>query len=79
MGGIKPALDAVNKRIDHSIGALRARWGLQSERAFWDALATILLESFEVEVVNVNEFDREGEVFRRPEQVELDVIIKTAC
>jgi len=68
--------DAVNKRIDCSIGALGARWGLQSEWAFRDALAAILVESFEVEVVNVDEFDREGEVFGRPEQVELDVIIK---
>ncbi len=70
--------DAVNKRIDRSIGALGARWGLQSERAFRDALAAILVESFEVEVVNIDEFDREGEVFGRPEQVELDVIIKNS-
>ena len=33
-------------------------------------------ESFGVEVLNVNEFDDEGEVFGRPDQVELDVIIK---
>jgi len=29
-----------------------------------------------VEVINVNEFDDEGEVFGRPDQIELDVIIK---
>ena len=65
-----------DRRFDRSIGALGSRWGLQSERAFRDALAGILEESFGVEVLNVNEFDDEGEVFGRPDQVELDVIIK---
>jgi hypothetical protein len=65
-----------DRRFDRSIGALGSRWGLQSERAFRDALAGILEESFGVEVVNVNEYDDEGEVFGKPDQVELDVIIK---
>jgi hypothetical protein len=64
------------KRIDRSIGALGARWGMQSERAFRNALAGILEETFGVQVINVNEYDDKGEVFGRPEQVELDVIIK---
>lgn len=64
------------KKFDRSIGALGARWGLQSEAAFRQALAGILEESFGVEVVNVNEYDEQGEVFGRPDQVELDVIIK---
>jgi len=68
--------DETNRRIDRSIGALGARWGMQSERAFRDALAGILVESFGVKVINVNEFDDAGEVFGRPDQVELDVIIK---
>jgi len=63
-------------KFDRSIGALGARWGIRSERAFRDALAGILEESFGVEVINVNEFDDAGEVFGYPEQVELDVIIK---
>ena len=61
---------------DRSIGALGSRWGLQSEKAFRDALAGILEKNFGVEVVNVNEYDDEGVVFGRPDQVELDVIIK---
>nr|VFJ54042.1 MAG: hypothetical protein BECKFM1743C_GA0114222_101335 [Candidatus Kentron sp. FM]VFK10863.1 MAG: hypothetical protein BECKFM1743B_GA0114221_101585 [Candidatus Kentron sp. FM] len=61
---------------ERSIGALGARWGMQSERAFRDALAAILEGSFGVQVINVNEFDDKGEVFGRPEQVEIDVIIK---
>ena len=63
-------------RHDRSIGALGSRWGMQSEAAFRNALAGILEKSFGVEVVNVNEYDDRGEVFGRPDQVELDVIIK---
>ena len=64
------------KKFDRSIGALGARWGLQSEAAFRKALAGILEQSFGVEVLNINEYDEQGEVFGRPDQVELDVIIK---
>ncbi|MGF1612902.1 MAG: PD-(D/E)XK nuclease family protein [Gammaproteobacteria bacterium] len=64
------------KKYDRSIGALGARWGLQSENAFRDALAGILEENFGVQVVRVTDFDDEGEVFGRPDQVELDVIIQ---
>ena len=64
------------KKHDRSVGALGARWGLQSEKAFRDALAGILEQHFAVEVVHVNEFDDQGDVFGRPDQVELDVIIK---
>lgn len=49
---------------------------MQSEKAFRDALAGILEQSFGVQVVNVNDYDDEGTVFGRPDQVELDVIIK---
>ena len=64
------------KKVDRSIGALGARWGTQSEKAFRDALAGILEQSFGVQVINVNEYDDQGEVFGRPDQVELDVIIR---
>ncbi|MCX7110462.1 MAG: DUF3782 domain-containing protein [Proteobacteria bacterium] len=63
-------------KVDRSIGALGSRWGIQSEKAFRDALAAILEKSFGVQVINVNEYDDVGEVFGRPDQVELDVIIK---
>ena len=33
-------------------------------------------KNFGVQVVNVNEYDDQGEVFGRPDQVELDVILK---
>ncbi|WP_245969940.1 PD-(D/E)XK nuclease family protein [Thiocapsa rosea] len=64
------------QKFDRSIGALGSRWGLQSEKAFRDALAAILEQSFDVQVVNVTDYDDSGEVFGRPDQIELDVIIK---
>lgn len=64
------------KKFDRGIGALGARWGIQSETAFRKALAGILEDNFGVRVVNVNEFDDEGVVFGRPEQIELDIIIE---
>ncbi|WP_020503503.1 PD-(D/E)XK nuclease family protein [Lamprocystis purpurea] len=64
------------KKHDRSIGALGARWGLQSETAFRNALAGILETSFGVSVRNVCEFDDAGEVFGRPDQVEIDIIVK---
>jgi len=67
---------AMARRHERGIGALGSRWGLQSEKAFRDALAGILEQSFGVQVINVNDYDDEGTVFGRPDQVELDVIIK---
>lgn len=64
------------RKHDRSIGALGSRWGLQSEKAFRDALAGILEKTFGVQVLNVNEYDDQGEVFGRPDQIELDVIIQ---
>ena len=64
------------QKHDRSIGALGSRWGLQSEKAFRDALAGILEKNFGVEVLNINEYDEQGVVFGRPDQVELDIIIK---
>ena len=64
------------QKHERGIGALGARWGTQSEKAFRDALAGILEKNFGVQVVNVTEFDDQGVVFGRPDQIELDVIIK---
>jgi hypothetical protein len=66
----------LNRRYDSTIGALGARWGLYSEASFRNALKGILEDSFGVEVLNINEYDDTGEVFGRPDQVELDLIIK---
>lgn len=66
----------LHKKYDSAIGALGSRWGLYSEASFRNGLKGILEDSFGVEVINVNEFDDEGEVFGKPDQVEIDVIIK---
>ncbi len=66
----------LDKRFDSTMGALGSRWGLYSEASFRNALAGILTESFGVEVLNLTLYDHEGEVFGRPEQVELDLIIR---
>ncbi|TAN48916.1 MAG: DUF3782 domain-containing protein [Methylococcaceae bacterium] len=73
---LKRMNQALESRIDRSIGALGARWGIKSETAFRDALAAILEKSFNAEVVNVTEWDSDGMVFGKPDQVEIDVIIK---
>ncbi len=65
----------LGQKHDSTIGALGARWGVHSEASFRNALHGILTDSFDVKVVNVTEFDHEGEVFGRPDQVELDLII----
>lgn len=63
------------KKHDRGIGALGSRWGMQAESTFRNALAGILEENFGVNVRHVDEYDDEGEVFGRPDQVELDIII----
>jgi hypothetical protein len=70
------AIEALARKHDSTIGALGARWGLHTEQSFRNALAGILENSFGVDVLNITEFDDTGEVFGRPDQVELDVIIQ---
>ncbi|MEJ5311270.1 MAG: DUF3782 domain-containing protein [Anaerolineae bacterium] len=53
-----------------------ARWGFSSEQTFHDTSQTIFEELSGLKMVSVIEFDAEGEVFGRPDQVELDVIIQ---
>ncbi len=66
----------LNNKHDSTIGELGARWGLYSEGSFRNALKGILVESFGVEVSSITEYDDQGEVFGRPEQIELDLLIK---
>jgi hypothetical protein len=73
--GLHEEVMAIARKHERSIGALGSRWGLQSERSFRNALAAILEKSFGVQVRTVTEWDEAGEVFGRPDQVELDVII----
>jgi hypothetical protein len=68
--------EELSKKHDSTIGALGARWGLYTEHSFRNALKGILEDSFDVEVLNVTEYDDNGEVFGHPDQIELDIIIK---
>ncbi len=69
-------LAAQARKHDQSIGALGARWGIQTEESFRNALAGILGDLFGLEVKHLEEHDAEGVVFGHPAQVELDLIIK---
>ncbi|MGC9397511.1 MAG: PD-(D/E)XK nuclease family protein, partial [Anaerolineae bacterium] len=68
-------IQGLHRKHDSTLGALGARWGLHTEQSFRNALKGILEDSFDVKVLNVTEYDEKGEVFGRPDQVELDVII----
>ncbi len=70
------SIKMLNRKHENTLGALGARWGLRSEQSFRNALKGILGEVTELEVINVIEYDEEGEVFGRPDQIELDLIIK---
>ncbi|MCS6943779.1 MAG: DUF3782 domain-containing protein, partial [Geminocystis sp.] len=70
------AIENLSRKHDSTIGALGARWGLHAEESFRAALKGILEDLFAVQVLHVVELDEQGEVFGRPEQIELDVVIK---
>jgi len=66
---------SMKTKHESSIGALGARWGLYTEESFRSGLASILQKSFCVEVDRYLDYDYDGKVFGRPEQIEMDVII----
>ncbi len=69
------SIQKLDQKHEATIGALGARWGLHSESAFRKGLRAILEGSFGVKVERYEDYDHEGTVFGRPEQIELDVII----
>jgi len=68
-------IKGLGRKYDSTIGAMGSRWGIQTEKAFRDALRSILEDSFGVKVEQYLDWDEEGTVFGEPDQVELDVII----
>ncbi|MFN3309699.1 MAG: PD-(D/E)XK nuclease family protein, partial [Anaerolineales bacterium] len=66
----------IERTLVQTIGALGARWGISTETSFRNALRAILEESFGVKVEHVQYRDESREVYDRPDQVELDVIIR---
>ncbi|MBF0201331.1 MAG: DUF3782 domain-containing protein, partial [Desulfamplus sp.] len=69
------SIKKLHQKHESTIGALGSRWGLHSESAFRNGLKSILEDSFGVSVDRYQDYDHEGTVFGRPDQVELDVII----
>ena len=69
------SIKKLDRKHDATIGALGARWGLHSESAFRKGLRAILEGSFCVKVERYKDYDHDGTVFGRPEQIELDVIV----
>jgi len=64
------------KHFDMQIGALGSRWGLKTEESFRAAAEGILGEDFGMHVERYMAYDEEGEVFGRPDQVEIDILIR---
>jgi hypothetical protein len=65
----------LRRTIETQIGGLGARWGMQTEEAFRQAMKTIL-EEVGFKADRYLAYDTTGEVFGRPDQVELDVVIQ---
>jgi len=63
-------------RLDHRIEAFGARWGIFSEGSYRRAMAEILAEYSGCRVERYLAYDREGEVFGHPDQVEIDLIVR---
>jgi hypothetical protein len=64
-----------NRRLNTTVGALGARWGLRSEGSFRNALKGILTD-LGLKVEHIDDYDEEGMVYGQPSSVEIDVIIK---
>ena len=67
--------DQGTKRLESAIGGLGARWGIMSEDSFREGLKGVLKE-LGLKVERYIDYDTEGTVFGRPEQIELDIVIK---
>ncbi|MCF8109796.1 MAG: DUF3782 domain-containing protein [Desulfohalobiaceae bacterium] len=75
INSILKSIQSQEKKYDSTIGALGARWGIHSEAAFRNGLKAILEDSFDVTVKRYEDYDHEGQVFGRPDQIEMDLII----
>ncbi len=64
-----------DRKLNTTVGALGARWGLRSESSFRNALKGILAE-LDLKVEHIDDYDEEGMVYGQPSSVEIDVIIK---
>ena len=70
------SIKALSTKYDSTIGALGTRRGIHSEQVFRNGLKSILEDSFGVKVERYEDFDHDGIVFGRPDQIEMDIIIR---
>jgi len=64
------------KDIHAHLSAIGARWGVQTEESFRKAIQAILSDFTDLRVERFTAYDAEGEIFGRPDQVEIDVLIR---
>jgi hypothetical protein len=62
--------------IERRISALGARWGIQTEEAFREALRGILEKEFDVKIERWVAKDSDGIVYDYPSDVEIDIAVK---
>ena len=64
------------KDVHAHLSAIGARWGIQTEESFRKAIQAILSDFTDLRVERFTAYDAEGKVFGRPDQVEIDVLIR---
>ncbi|MHC1610786.1 MAG: PD-(D/E)XK nuclease family protein [Candidatus Methanospirareceae archaeon] len=64
------------KDFNMQIGALGSRCGLKTEESFRSAAEGILSEDFGIHVERYRAYDENGVVFGRPEEIEIDILIR---
>jgi len=64
------------KDLHAHLSAIGARWGMQTEDSFRTAIQAILGEFAGLRVERFTAYDAEGEVFGRPDQIEIDVLLR---
>lgn len=69
-------LERTTNKVYSHLGAMGARWGMQSESAFREGLADILAHETGLRVANYLKMDPDGFVFGQPDQIEIDIVIQ---
>ena len=72
---INQKLADIKKLLDNHDSSISCQWGPDKEQSFRNDLKAVLEELFGVKVLSVTEYDHAGEVYGRPDQVELEMIM----
>jgi len=76
MKALRKDVQSELKALDNKVVGLGARWGIMSEEAFRSGLKGILKDELGLKVERYQDYDEEGYVFGRPDQIELDIVVK---